>query len=146
MLVSGFHVTEEHGPIEEVDIPDFQVDQRGRTAPGPQQKVDYDPIAVLGKGAGLLVRRFKQALQFGAGVGFFDGIVCPYQLDGKALQIPFVHAPVQESPDHAEIGVDGRIVKSLLFQVENIIYNGLFCDAINGLVSVLKKVEEASRF
>ena len=115
LLISGLHVAEEHRPIGEVDILDFQVDQRGRTAPGPQQKVDYDPIAVLGKGAGFLVRRFKQALQFVAGVSFFDGIVCPYQLDGKALQIPFVHAPIQERTNHAEISVDGRIVELLLF-------------------------------
>ena len=119
LLISGLHVAEEHRPIGEIDILDFQVDQRGRTAPGSQQKVDYDPIAVLGKGAGFLVRRFKQALQFVAGVSFFDGIVCPYQSDGKALQIPFVHAPVQESPDHAEIGVDGRIVESRVFFIGN---------------------------
>ena len=81
----------------------------------PVPNRNYDPIAVLGKGAGFLVRSFKQALQFVASVGFFDGTVRPYQLDGKVLQIPFVHAPIQERPNHAEISVDGRIVELLLF-------------------------------
>lgn len=94
LLIARFHVAEKHCPGGKIQISDLQVEQRGCTATGTKQEVDNDPVAVFSKGARLAVRFLQQLLQLVGGVGFFDWIICPHQLDRKLLQIPFLHTPV----------------------------------------------------
>ena len=78
LLITRLHVAEKHCPGGKVQISDLQVEQRGRTAAGTEQEVDYDPVAVFSKGAGFAVRFLQQLLQLIGGVGFFDRIICTH--------------------------------------------------------------------
>ena len=144
LLIARLHVAEKHCPGGKVQISDLQVEQRGRTAAGTEQEVDYDPVAVFSKGAGLAVWFLQQLLQFVGGVGFLDRIICTHQSDRILFQIALFHAPVQKRTHHAEVRIDGGIVELLVLHIEDIILYRFLCDGMNGLFCIPQKPKEAS--